>query len=143
MSHDLIKVATRKRMAETSEPYSVARRAVIRQHQGASRSEDASGAARSRAFQMVAEQFASNAGHVHRSLRSASGVDEIERRFKAVRWFRALGHSVDDRPSGIDADMGRPWWGCQRCGSDLQLDGTGGWASSTGTGRCLHEGASW
>ena len=32
MPHDKIKAATRTRMAETGEPYSVARRAVIRAH---------------------------------------------------------------------------------------------------------------
>jgi hypothetical protein len=91
----------------------------------------------------LAEQLAANAQQVRRSLTSVGGVDEIERRYKAVRWFRALGHSIDDRPSGLDADTGRPRWACQRCGSDLQLDGSAGWASSTGTGRCPHEGASW
>ena len=33
MSHDKISAAARKRMAETGEPYAVARRAVIREHQ--------------------------------------------------------------------------------------------------------------
>jgi hypothetical protein len=33
MSHDKIGAATRKRMAQTAEPYAVARREVIRQHQ--------------------------------------------------------------------------------------------------------------
>jgi hypothetical protein len=35
MSHDKIRAATRKRMAETGEPYAVARREVIREHQAA------------------------------------------------------------------------------------------------------------
>lgn len=35
MSHDKISAAARKRMAETGEPYAVARRAVIREHQAA------------------------------------------------------------------------------------------------------------
>jgi hypothetical protein len=91
----------------------------------------------------LAEQLAANAQQVRRSLTSVGGIDKIKRRYKAVRWFRALGHSIDDRPSGLDADTGRPRWACQRCGSDLQLDGSAGWASSTGTGQCLHEGASW
>jgi hypothetical protein len=91
----------------------------------------------------LAEQLATNAQQVRRNLASTSGVDEIERRHKAVRWFRALGHSIDDRLSEMDADTGHPRWQCQRCGSDLQLDGNAGWASSTGTGRCPHEGASW
>src|SRR5215469_1546260 len=34
MSHDKIKAAARKRMAETGEPYAAARRAVIREQQG-------------------------------------------------------------------------------------------------------------
>ena len=93
---------------------------------------------------LLAEQLATNAQQVRRNLASAGGVGEIERRYKAVRWFRALGHSIDDRPSELDdAETGRPRWRCQRCGSDLQLDGSAGWASSTGTGRCPHEGASW
>jgi hypothetical protein len=91
----------------------------------------------------LAEQLAADAQQVRRNPASAGGVDEIERRYKAVRWFRALGHSIDDRPSELDTDTGRPRWRCQRCGSDLQLDGSAGWASSTGTGRCPHEGASW
>jgi hypothetical protein len=91
----------------------------------------------------LAEQLAANAQQVRRSLASVGGADEIERRYKAVRWFRALGHSVEDRPSGRDADTGRPRWVCQRCGSDLRLDSRAGWVSSTGTGRCPHEGASW
>jgi hypothetical protein len=35
MSHDKIRAAARKRMAETGEPYAAARRAVIREHQAA------------------------------------------------------------------------------------------------------------
>jgi hypothetical protein len=35
VSHDKIKAATRQRMAETGEPYAVARRAVIKQHEAA------------------------------------------------------------------------------------------------------------
>jgi hypothetical protein len=35
MSHDLIKAAARRRMTETGEPYSVARRAVIAERQAA------------------------------------------------------------------------------------------------------------
>ena len=35
MSHDKIRAAARKRMAETGEPYAAARRAVIGEHQGA------------------------------------------------------------------------------------------------------------
>jgi hypothetical protein len=35
MSHDKIRAAARKRMAETGEPYAAARRAVIREHHGA------------------------------------------------------------------------------------------------------------
>jgi len=34
MSHDKIKAATRRRMAQTGEPYTVARRAVLAEHQG-------------------------------------------------------------------------------------------------------------
>jgi hypothetical protein len=34
MSHDKIRAETRKRMAETGEPYAAARREVIREHQG-------------------------------------------------------------------------------------------------------------
>jgi hypothetical protein len=128
MSHDVIKTTTRRRMAETGEPYSVARRAVIRQHL---------------ANQAVVAALTSDSQQVRRSLTSASGIHEIERRFKAVHWFHGLGHSVDDPPSGLDADTGRPWWQCHRCGSDLRLDGAAGWASSTGTGRCPHEEESW
>ena len=35
MSHDKIRAAARKRMAETGEPYSAARRAVVSEHQAA------------------------------------------------------------------------------------------------------------
>jgi hypothetical protein len=35
MSHDKIRAAARKRMAETGEPYAAARRAVVREHQAA------------------------------------------------------------------------------------------------------------
>ena len=35
MSHDKIRAATRKRMAETGEPYTIARREVIKECQGA------------------------------------------------------------------------------------------------------------
>ncbi len=35
MPHDKVKAATRKRMAETGEPYSVARRTVVRAHRAA------------------------------------------------------------------------------------------------------------
>ena len=35
MSHDKIRAAARKRMAETGESYAAARRAVIREHQAA------------------------------------------------------------------------------------------------------------
>ena len=35
MSHDKIRAAARKRMAETGEPYAAARRAVISEHQAA------------------------------------------------------------------------------------------------------------
>jgi hypothetical protein len=35
MSHDKIKAAARQRMAETGEPYSAARRAVLREHEAA------------------------------------------------------------------------------------------------------------
>ena len=34
MSHDKIRAAARKRMAETGEPYAAARRAVVNEHQG-------------------------------------------------------------------------------------------------------------
>ena len=37
MSHDKIKAATRERMARTGEPYALARRAVIRDHEEAQR----------------------------------------------------------------------------------------------------------
>src|SRR5690242_12504779 len=37
MSHDKIKAAARKRMAETGEPYSAARRAVVSEHEAAGR----------------------------------------------------------------------------------------------------------
>lgn len=40
MSHDLIKAAARRRMAETGEPYSVARRAVIEERERAQRAAD-------------------------------------------------------------------------------------------------------
>ena len=34
MSHDKIRAAARKRMAETGEPYAAARRAVVNEHRG-------------------------------------------------------------------------------------------------------------
>src|SRR5690242_6187455 len=37
MSHDKIRAAARKRMAETGEPYSAARRAVVSEHEAAGR----------------------------------------------------------------------------------------------------------
>jgi hypothetical protein len=44
MSHDKIKAAARKRMAETGEPYTLARRRVIAEHQAAQRNAKAEAA---------------------------------------------------------------------------------------------------
>ena len=93
-------------------------------------------------FEAVAALLAMNAQEVRGRLGAAPGVDEIQLRFAAVHAFRSLGHSVDDRPTAVD-HAGRPQWQCRRCGSDVQLDSTAGWVSSGGTGRCVHEGASW
>jgi hypothetical protein len=142
MSHDKIKAAARRQMARTGEPYAVARRAVIRQHEDAQPGQHVSESAPNRAFEVVAAQMAKHGQEVRGQLASGSGVDEIQRRFAALQWFRDLGHSVDDRPAEVDG-MGRPQWQCRRCGSDLQLYGAGRWASASGTGRCPHEGASW
>jgi|SRR5579859_3828741 len=43
MSHDKIKAAARKRMAKTGEPYAVARREVLREHQAAAGERPGSG----------------------------------------------------------------------------------------------------
>jgi hypothetical protein len=43
MSHDKIGAAARRRMAQTGEPYTAARRAVIGEHQAVARSEDPPG----------------------------------------------------------------------------------------------------
>ena len=142
MSHDKLQDAARERMARTGEPYTVARRAVFRQHKDAQGGEYDSEAARRKAFEVVAAQLAKHGQEVHGRLTSASGIEEIQRRFAALRAFRDLGHSVDDQPSEI-TDRGRPQWRCRRCGSNLQLNGFGRWMSSSGTGRCPHEGASW
>ena len=127
MSHDKIKIATRRRMSDTGEPYAVARNMVIRLEQ---------------AFGVVATQLARNGQVVRSQLTSSGGIDEIRQRFAALQWFRNLGHSVDDRPIA-GTSRRRPQWQCQRCGSDLQLDHVGSWVSSSGVGRCPHEGASW
>jgi rubrerythrin len=141
MSHDKLQDAARERMAWTGERYTVARRAVFRQYKEAQGGEYDSAAARSKAFEVVAAQLATHGQEVRGRLTSASGIEEIQRRF-ALRAFRDLGHSVDDQPSET-TDKGRPHWRCRRCGSDLQLNGLGRWMSSSGTGRCVHEGASW
>jgi len=78
------------------------------------------------AYALVAAQLADHGQRFRDQLTSASGIDEIQRRFVALRSFRDLGHSVDDRPSELDARTGRPQWRCRRCGSDLQLDSAGG-----------------
>jgi len=142
MSHEKLKAAARRRMARTGEPYAVARRAVIRQHEEAQDSKYASKTTRSRAFEVVAEQLGKHGQEVRRQLTSASGIDEVRRRFAALQSFRDLGHSLDDRPAEV-TDRGRPQWRCRRCGSDLQLGSVGHGVSSSGIGRCLHEGASW
>ena len=143
MSHDKLKAAARKRMARTGEPYNVARRAVIRRREEAQHGDDASEAARSSAFDVMTRQLVIYGQQVRGQLGRATGIDEIQRRFAALHWFRQLGHSVDDRPSELDAHVGRPHWRCHRCGSDLQLDSGGNPVSSGGTGRCVHEGATW
>jgi hypothetical protein len=94
------------------------------------------------AIDAVAAQLAGHRHEVIDQLTTASGIDEIQRRFAALAWFRNLGHSVDDRPTEL-TETGRPQWRCRRCGHDLQLDSAGRWASSSGTGRCPYEGASW
>jgi hypothetical protein len=81
MSHDNLKAATRRRMARTGEPYAVARRAVIRQHGEARNGRYASEVARSRPFEVVAVQLGKHAQEVRRQLTSASGINEIQRRF--------------------------------------------------------------
>jgi hypothetical protein len=43
MSHDKIRAAARKRMAQTGEPYAAARREVIREHQRAAGKDPAPG----------------------------------------------------------------------------------------------------
>jgi len=139
MPHDKLKAAARRRMAETGEPYAAARRAVVRQRAEARGS--ASGSVRN-GFDVVAAQLTQHGQEVRSHLMSASGIVEIQQRFAALQWFRSLGHSVDDRP--VEATgMGRSQWRCRRCGSDLQLDGMGRPVSSSGTGQCLHEQASW
>jgi hypothetical protein len=80
MPHDKIKAIARARMARTGEPYVVARRAVIREHQAAqakSRSQEPAAAA----FEAVAAQLAGHAEEVQAQLVHASGITEIERRF--------------------------------------------------------------
>jgi hypothetical protein len=131
MSHNKVQDAARNRMARTGESYAVARRAVIRQHQEAQGGEYNSEVARSKAFEVVAAQSAKHEQEVRGQLTSASGIQEIQRRFAALRAFRDLGHSVDDQPSEITY-RGRPQWRCRRCGSDLQLNGFGRWMSSGG-----------
>lgn len=143
MSHNRLKSAVRERMASTGEPYTAARRAVIQQQEEqAQDGQYPSETMRSKAFEIVSAQLVKNGQEVRDRLTSASGVNEIQRRFAALHGFRDLGHSVDDRPTEV-TDMDRPQWRCRRCGSELQLDGIGGWVSSSGTGRCPHEGALW
>ena len=50
MSHDKIRAAARKRMAETGEPYATARREVIKNHQGAGPGPGAAASAGTRWF---------------------------------------------------------------------------------------------
>jgi hypothetical protein len=142
MSHDKLKAATRRRMARTGEPYAVARRAVIQRHEEAQDGKYASKAVPSKAFEVVTAQLGKHGQEVRRQLTSANGIDEIRRRFAALQSFRDLGHSVDNRPAEV-TDRGRPQWQCRRCGSDLQLSSVGHGVSSGGSGRCLHDGASW
>ena len=142
MVHDKIKAAARERMARTGEPYALARRAVMRDHEEAQNTGNAWDTTRSQALEFVADQLTEQGREARRRLTSAPGIEEIQRRFAALHAFRSLGHTVEDRPTAV-TDTGRPRWQCRRCGSDLQLDSTGGWVSSSGTGRCLHEDASW
>jgi len=139
MVHDKIKAAARERMTRTGEPYALARRAVMRDHEEARNTRNPT---RSQALEFVADQLTEQAREVRHRLTSAPGVEEIQRRYAALHAFRSLGHSVEDQPAAV-TDMGRPQWQCRRCGSDLQLDSTHGWVSSSGTGRCPQEDASW
>jgi hypothetical protein len=129
MSHDKLKAIARQRMAVTGEPYSVARRAVIRQHR------------ENLVSALVGAQLSRNAQEVRAWLAPTSGIDEINWRF-ALLAFRNLGHSLDDQPAEV-TELDRQQLRCRRCGSSLQLDGFGHWHSPSGTGQCLHEGASW
>jgi hypothetical protein len=134
-------------MAQTGMNYTRAARELERREQTAEQSAsytavDTGATNRTRAFAAVREQLVRHGQEVRSRMTSASGINEIQRRFAARQWFSDLGHSVDDGPDEV-TDVGRPRWRCRRCGSDLQLNSTGGWASSSGTGRCPHEGASW
>lgn len=129
MSRDKIKAAARNRMAATGEPYSAARRAVIRQHKEALASE------------LVAAQLSRNAQEVRGRLAPTSGIDEINWRFATLA-FRNLGHTIDNQPAEV-TEPDRQQLRCLRCGSSLQLDGFGHWHSPSGTGRCPREWASW
>ena len=81
MSHDKIKAAAKRRMAETGESYAMARRAVMQQHQEAeSRVLFVEGEGAS-AFQAVSEQLARHAHQVMAQLAYPSGIAEIHRRF--------------------------------------------------------------
>lgn len=134
MSHDKIKAAIRQRMAATGEPYTLARRAIMLEQEYK--------AQREKAYKRVATQLADHGREVRSQITSASGIDEIQRRFAALQWFRNLGHSVDGSSTEFSED-GRWQQHCRRCGHGLELTGNGGWASPSGTGRCPHEGASW
>ena len=134
MSHDKIKADIRQRMAATGEPYTLARRVVMLQQMRR--------AEREKAFQMVANQLTDYGREVRGRMTRASGIDEIGQRYAALQWFHNLGHSVDASFTEF-SDDGRWQQHCRRCGSELELTGDGGWASSSGTGRCRHEGASW
>lgn len=116
-------------------------RALRRQPSFKSANEQESAPGYTDPFGAVAAQLAMNAQEVRSRIGASPGIDEIHARF-AVQAFPSLGHSVDDRPTSVD-HTGRPQWQCRRCGSEVQVDRTAGWVSSSGTGRCVHEGAAW
>jgi hypothetical protein len=132
-------------MAETGEPYAVARRNVIRDYGSSGRQSETGSADReSRAFAAVRAELISYGEDVRARIRPpAVGVAEIHRRFAAVAWFRSLGHSVDAMAMELDRQTGRATWHCRRCGSEVQVTAAASWASSTGQARCVHEGAAW
>ena len=112
MSHDLIKSATRRRMAETGE------RSPCRHVRGSREHE---------VFKAVAAELASMGQQVRRNATSASGIIEIERRFKAVHWFRGR---------EMASMSGHPGWtriqvvgggGASSAPVISRLDGAAGW----------------